>query len=199
MSMMESDVNDTLKRIGGAWGWLLAFGIIAIAAGLCMFFFTGQALYVLAIAFGIYLIIAGVFHFVNAFTVPGENGWLRALFALLSAFAVVAGVYLVAHPVLSILTLTLVIGFFWIFSGMLEMMMGIASPGLPHRGWTIFAGVLGIVAGFVLVFWPAPSTLVLALLLGIWLIVYGLIMVFSSFRVRSVTREARAVFTPRHA
>lgn len=199
MSMMETDFNETLKRIGGAWGWLLAFGLVAIAAGLSMFFFTGQALYVIAIAFGVYLIVAGVYHFVNAFTVPGENGWLRALFALLSAGAVVAGVFLVAHPVLSLLTLTLTIGFFWIFSGMLELMAGIVSDGLPHRGWLIFGGILGIVAGLVLVFYPGISTLALALLLGVWLVVYGLVMVFSSFSVRSATHQARAVFTPRHA
>ena len=124
MSMLQDDFTDVLKRIGGAWGWLLAFGLIAIVAGLCMFFFTGQALYVIAVAFGMYLIVSGVFHFVNAFSVPSENGWLRALFALLSAMAVAAGVYLLAHPILSLLTLTLVVGFFWILGGMLETMIG---------------------------------------------------------------------------
>ncbi|MBV8301530.1 MAG: DUF308 domain-containing protein [Candidatus Dormibacteraeota bacterium] len=198
MSMLQDDFTDVLKRIGGAWAWLLAFGLIAIVAGLCMFFFTGQALYVIAVAFGMYLIVSGVFHFVNAFSVPSETGWLRALFALLSAMAVAAGVYLLAHPILSLLTLTLVVGFFWILGGMLETMIGCSYRGLPHRGWTIVGGIVSVIAGWVLIFFPGVSTLVLALMFGVWLVVYGLIAVMSSFTVHAATKGARALLHPRH-
>src|ERR1700752_1939521 len=115
-------MRSMLQRVGGAWGWLLAFGILGVAAGICMFFFTGQALDVIAVTFGVWLIITGVFRFVNAFTVADENGWRRALSALTAAVSVAIGVYLVAHPVLSLLVLTLTVGFFWIFSGTLELM-----------------------------------------------------------------------------
>ncbi|MBV8528871.1 MAG: DUF308 domain-containing protein [Candidatus Dormibacteraeota bacterium] len=198
MSTMQDDITDVLKRISGAWGWLLAFGLISVAAGLCMFFFTGQALYVIAVAFGVYLVIAGVFHFVNAFSVPDENGWLRALFALLSAVAVAAGVYLLAHPVLSLLTLTLVVGFYWILGGMLELMIGVSYPELPQRGWAIVGGLVSIIAGWVIVFYPRISTVALALVFGGWLVVYGLVMVIGSFRVHSATSGARALLHPRH-
>ena len=145
MSVVEDDFRDLLRKVGGAWGWILAFGIIAIAAGACMFFFTGQALYVIAIAFGVWLIVAGVYRFVGAFAVPEENGWLRALFALLSVIAVALGVFLLAHPILSLLVLTVAVGFFWIFGGMLELFLGVELKGAPHRGWIIVGGVLGII------------------------------------------------------
>lgn len=198
MSMLQDDFTDLIKRVGSAWWWVLAHGLVAIAAGLCMFFFTGQALYVIAIAFGMYLVISGVFHFVTAFTVPGEDGWLRALYSILSAIAVAAGVYLLGHPVLSLIALTLVVGFFWILGGMLEMSIGFGYRALPHRGWAIFGGIISVVAGWVIVFYPGVSILALALLLGVWLLTYGLVLVMGSFKLRSATRGARAMLHPQH-
>jgi len=198
MADIQNDLRALLKQVGGAWGWILAFGLIGIAAGLCMFFFTGQALYVIAIAFGVWLIFSGVYRFVGAFAVPVESGWTRALFAILSVVSVVAGVYLLAHPGLSLLVLTLTIGFFWIFSGWMEFFFGVEFSGVPHRGWIIFGGLLGVAAGMIIIFYPGISTLTLALLLGFWLVAYGLTLVISSFVLRSHTSGARAVLSPRH-
>ena len=188
---VQNEAVAVLKRIGGAWGWLLAFGILAVAAGVCMFFFTGAALYVIADAFGVFLIFYGAFRFVDAFTVPAQSAWLRALYALLSAISVLIGVYLLDHPVLSLVVLALTIGFFWIFTGLMELTVGIEHHELPHRGSLIFSGILGIVAGFLIVFVPGSSVVVLALLLGFWLVVYGLIAIVAAIRLRSHTGLAR--------
>ena len=199
METANDALSDGLKRLGGAWGWLLAFGLVGIAAGLSMFFFTGQALYVIAIAFGVWLVAAGAFRFVAAFSVPAESGWMRVLYALLAALAIALGVYLIAHPALSILTITLTVGFFWLISGTMEFFLGIAMGPLPHRGLVIVGGLVGIIAGWVIIFSPGISTLALALLLGVWLIVYGLTAVVSAFRLHSATGSARAVLQPRHS
>jgi uncharacterized membrane protein HdeD (DUF308 family) len=198
MSAQQDHLTTMLKRIGGAWGWVLAFGLIGIAAGLSMLFFTGQALYVIAIAFGVWLMSSGVFRFVSAFSVTGD-GWSRALTALLAAISITLGVYLLAHPVLSILALTIAVGFFWLFSGTVELMLGIELRGMPHRGWTIAGGLLGIAAGILIVFSPGISTLALALLLAFWLLAYGFTLVFAAFRLRGTTQTVRAVLAPRHS
>jgi uncharacterized membrane protein HdeD (DUF308 family) len=198
MKLMQDDLTEVLRRAGGAWGWFLAMGVITIAAGVSMFFFTSQALYVIAIAFGVYLIVSGIFHFVGAFSVPGEEGWLRALYALLAALSVVVGVYLVNHKILSLLVLTLLIGFFWVFAGTLQLMIGIEYRALPNRGATIFAGVADIIAGWVLVFYPGIGTLALALLLGVWLVVRGVVLVAGSLQLRSVGKGSQELLSARH-
>ncbi len=128
MSERQDYLTTMLKRIGGAWGWVLAFGLIGIAAGLCMLFFTGQALYVIAIVFGAWLVWSGVFRFVSAFSFTGD-GWLRALTALMAAISIALGVYLLAHPVLSVLVLTITVGFFWLVSGLSSSCSGSTSAG----------------------------------------------------------------------
>jgi uncharacterized membrane protein HdeD (DUF308 family) len=44
----------------------------------------------------------------------------------------------------------------------------------------VASGILNVVAGAIVFFYPGIS-----LLLGIWLIIYGVILVVSAFRVRS--------------
>lgn len=71
-----------------------------------------------------------MFRFVGAFSVPAESGWLRALYALLSAISVVIGVYLLDHPGVGLIVLTLTVGFFWIFSAWMKMIIGIEAPAI---------------------------------------------------------------------
>lgn len=199
MTNVQDDISEGLKRIGGAWGWILAFGVLGILAGLAVLFFTNDALLVIAVAFGAWLLVSGIFRFFATFAVPMENGWVRALYAILAVFSVAVGVYLLVHPTLSLLVLTLTIGIFWLFHGNMELFIGAGTPGLPNRGWMIFSGLLGILAGVIIVISPGTSVLALTLVLGIWLIAYGLTLVFGAFKVRSATSPVRAVLQPRHS
>ena len=120
-----TDVHDQVTRVGRAWWWPAIFGAISIVAGVLALAWPGPTLVVLAVLFGIELIVWGIFRLVGAFTFGDESGGARVLWAILG--------------VLSLLS-----------------------------------GVLGIIAGLILLFWPAISILTLAFLAGIWLIVLGI-------------------------
>lgn len=83
----RNDYERWLSRIGRAWGWLLAMGIISVVIGLLVIFYPRATLLAIAILFGIQLIALGVFSFVGAFTTPDKSAWLRALSAVLAVFA----------------------------------------------------------------------------------------------------------------
>lgn len=195
MSVVRNDLADLFKQIGGAWGWILAFGIAGILAGLSILIFTNSALLVIAVAFGVWLVFSGVFRFVGAFAVPLESGWLRALWALLALFSVAVGVYLLGHPFLSLVVLAYTVGIFWIFHGMFELFAGVELPG---GGWAIVSGLLGILAGTLVIAVPGISIVALTFLLGFWLIVYGVVLSISAFQLRSRTREVRRALVPQH-
>lgn len=117
---------------------------------------------------------------------------------MMAAISIALGVFLLAHPVLSILVLAITVGFFWLFSGTLELMLGIELRGMPHRGWTIAGALLGIAAGIAIIVNPGVSTLALALLLAVWLLTYGFTLVFAAFKLRGTTQRVRAVLAPHH-
>ena len=58
---------DVLVRAGRHWGWMMAFGIISLLAGVVVLAWPGPTLIVVAVLFGIQLVVTGIFRFVAAF------------------------------------------------------------------------------------------------------------------------------------
>jgi uncharacterized membrane protein HdeD (DUF308 family) len=190
--LMSRDLDSMLSSVGRAWGWLLAFGIISILAGIVAIIEPGGALLAIAYLFGAYLLVSGVFWFVGAFAIPHESGWLRALQALLALLSFGVGIYLLRHPAYSVLILAILLGFYWIIHGFIELFAGIGHAEMPGRGWTIASGILSIIAGAIVLFWPGNSLLILTVVLGVFLLLYGVMFIASAFQVRSASRALRA-------
>ena len=86
--------------------------------------------------------------------------------------------------------LALILGIFWVIVGVMDFFAGIFLKGMPRRGWTIFTGVLGFIAGVIVLVQPAISLVTLAWVLGIWLIVYGAMEIVASFGLRKAVTVA---------
>ena len=60
-----------------------------------------------------------------------------------------------------------------------------------------FTGALSLVAGIIVIVWPGPSLVTLALVLGVWLIIYGVMEIALAFQVRSaISHVQHAVTSP---
>jgi len=184
---------DTLGRLGRHWGWVLSFGIITFLAGIVVLAWPGETLVVIAVLFGIQLIIAGIFRFVAAFATDDASGGMRVLLALLGVLSFIIGLWAVRHVLLTLLALVVLLGIYWVVNGAIELFMALSHRGMPERGWTVAMGVLSILAGIVVLIYPAPSLLTLSIVLGIWLLVYGVMEIVAAFRLRGLAHVA-----PRH-
>src|SRR5262245_28748890 len=149
-TLMAGELEARLRRLGRAWAWILAFGIVSILAGLVAIFWPSATLVIIAIVFAVQLIVGGVFRFVGAFAIPGETGWLRALQAILAVLSLVVGVYLLGHVALSLLVLALLLGFYWMMHGGIELFWGLGPPELPGRAGMCASGLLRVVTAVTL-------------------------------------------------
>ena len=188
-----SDAADVLARIGRHWGWVLVFGLITLLAGLAVLAWPGRTIVVIAVLFGAQLVVAGIFRFVAAFAHGDESGGTRVLLALLGVLSFVVGLYALRHILVTIAALALLLGIFWVVNGAVEAFTALSHRGMQARGWTVFMGLLSVVAGVVVLVYPAISLATLAVVLGIWLLVYGVLEVVLSFQVRAVGRAATRV------
>jgi len=184
-TVMGMDLEGTLKRVGRAWAWILAFGVISALVGLAAIFWPGATLVVVAVVFAVQLILGSAFRIAAAFAIPAESGWLRALQALLAVLSFVVGIYLLGHVFLSLLVLALLLGFYWMFHGITELFVAIGHPELPGRAWMILSGILSVVVGVILVVAPGISLYALTLVIGIWLVVFGVMAAIRSLQIRS--------------
>ena len=188
---MRGDPADVVARVGRHWGWLLAFGIITVGIGIAALVWPGRTLVVVAVLFGIQLIVMGIFRFAAAIASDDLTGGRRVLLALLGVLSLIIGLYAVRHIFITLLALALLLGIFWIVSGAVELFMALSHPEMPHRGWNAVMGIISVVAGIVLLAYPGISLLVLAVLVSVWLLIFGAMQIGLAFRVRSLTALAK--------
>lgn len=186
-----SGVRDYFTRLGRAWGWFVAYGVLSVLAGIIAVVYPGATLVAIAIIFAIQLLLTSIFQFVFAFTVPRESGWLRALFALLAIVSFVISIYLLGHVGLTLLLLAVLLGAYWIAQGIIELLLGIEHPEMPGRTWILILGVLSILAGGVVALFPGTSLVFLTYVLGFWLILLGVGLVLRGWSLRSLARSPR--------
>ena len=175
---------DMLAQLGRHWGWVLSFGVITLLAGIVVLAWPGATLLVIAVLFGVQLIIAGVFRFVAAFATEEASGGTRVLLALLGVISIIIGMWAVRHVLLTLLALIVLLGIFWVVNGTIELFTALSHRGMPERGWTAAMGVLSILAGIIVLIYPGESLLTLSIVLGIWLLIYGVMEITAAFRVR---------------
>jgi len=95
------------------------------------------------------------------------------LFLIVGIASVVLGAILLFDLVVAVRTLALFIAFGLIFSGVEELL----GYSRYRRAWSVAAGILLIVAGFVAMFWPGITLWALAVVTALGLIVSGALRV----------------------
>jgi uncharacterized membrane protein HdeD (DUF308 family) len=185
---------DMLARLGRHWGWVLAYGLITVLVGIAVLAWPSATLLVVAVLFGVQLIVSGIFRFVAALASGDVTGGTRVLLALLGVLSVVIGLWAVRHVLLTLLALVVFLGIFWVVNGAIEVFTALAQRGMPERGWTALMGILSVAAGLIVLAYPGLSLLSLAVILGIWLLIFGVMETVLAFRLRSAGHAASRFF-----
>lgn len=153
-------------------------GILAIAFGCLVLFWPEATLSVLATLFGLYFLAAGVVHVVRGVFTGGAGVGGRVLSILLGMLLVVAGIVTIRNPLDSFVVLAMVIGISWIIEGVVGL-VETAHDSSRWFGWLF--GIVGIVAGTVVLLMPADSLAVLVWVGGIFLVGSGIIQLVQAF------------------
>jgi uncharacterized membrane protein HdeD (DUF308 family) len=181
----RDDPADMIARVGRHWGWLLAFGVITFLTGVITLAWPGRTLVVIAVLFGVQLIVTGIFRFTSALASGDQSGGSRALLAVLGVLSLIIGLYAVRHVLLTLLALALLLGIFWVVSGMVELFTALSHRELRGRGWTSLMGILSVVAGLIVLAYPGITLVTLALVLSFWLLIFGVMQITLALRLRS--------------
>jgi uncharacterized membrane protein HdeD (DUF308 family) len=187
---MREDPADLVARVGRHWGWVLAFGIITVVVGIAALAWPGRTLVVVAVLFGIQLIVMGIFRFASAIASDDLTGGSRVLLALLGVLSLIIGLYAVRHVLITLLALAVLLGIFWIVSGAVELFMALSHREMRHRGWNSVMGAVSVLAGIVVLVIPGISLLVLAVVLSVWLVFFGVMQISIAVRIRSLGASA---------
>jgi uncharacterized membrane protein HdeD (DUF308 family) len=180
-----------VQRFGGSWQTTLTVGLVTLALGIVIVAWPGRTITVLAVLFGIQLLLFGAFNLVRSITAGEASGGTRVLFALLGVLSIAVGVLALRDLFQTIEVVAILFGLTWLIGGIIEFVSLVAGPARPGRGWSILLAILTVIAGVIVLSYPTPSLVTLAILFGVWLIIWGAIMAFLAVSTRSAEQRAR--------
>ncbi len=168
---MYMDKSET-EAMGKHWGWAVAVGIVMILLGALAIIYPAVTSVGAIMLLGIILIAGGIAQVVHAFSVRGWGGFFWHI--LLALVYVVIGVMLLTFPLSGAITITLLLGIYFLVSGIFKVILSLVSREIPNWGWMLFSGIVALGLGvIVLLSWPVSAIWFLGLVVGVDLVIGG--------------------------
>ncbi|MBW0016555.1 MAG: HdeD family acid-resistance protein [Mycobacterium sp.] len=172
------------------WKSTLISGILSLIVGVAILAWPSKTVLAAAVAFGVYLLITGIAQVVFAFSLHVTAG-SRILLFISGAASLILAMMAFRHfgkeEATAVYLLAIWIGIGFIFRGVATTVSAISDPQLPGRAWEIFVGIMSLLAGMIMLGSPFGTILLLAEVVGIWLIVIGVFEIVSSFGIRKAS------------
>ena len=167
MTMNAGETSPTARN----WSVVLSALMIALGiAAICLPLMAGIAVDEI-IAW--LLVFSGALHGLLAWRGHGPSGVLWEI--LVGAAYGVIGIYLLARPLLGLVSLTLAVAVYLFVEASLEFVLWFQLRTARGRGWLLFDGIVTVVlAVMIWMTWPSSAAWVIGTLVGISMIFSGL-------------------------
>ncbi len=179
---MAQSIASQPINLGHWWAWLLR-GIAGIVFGVIAFVWPGITLASLVLLFGAYALVDGVIHVVATFRRRvSEPRWLLALEGIVG---IAAGILTFRWPAMTAIALTYLIGAWALVSGALRLglMIG-ARRRFRINGWLVTGSIFSMIFGILVLTMPLVGALAIAIWVGAYALVLGVLMIGLAFRIR---------------
>ena len=160
--MIEESTSDRTKAIGIA---TIILGVLAVLTP----FVAGETMLVII---GLFITAAGVLRVVWTFAAPTPGkGFAKVLLGVLT---VIAGLAIMADPMLASGALSILLAAYLLMDGIVEVIVAMTLEDAPGRGWLLTGGLVSACLGCLMFFqYPLSGVYAIGLLLGAKLIMVG--------------------------
>lgn len=185
------ETSDSREVAGRMRGLRIALGVGTVLLGVVALLWPEATLVVVAILFGAHLVVSGALRITTAVVSHDLDGWLRAVLFVVGVLILLAGLFCLRNPFVSLLSLVVLISLGWLFDGVVELVAA-ASPEVSGARWLhVVGGIVSIVGALVLLFWPSLVLLTFTALGGWLLIIFGVVSAGTALRERTLTGSER--------
>jgi uncharacterized membrane protein HdeD (DUF308 family) len=167
------------------WWALLIRGIAAVIFGILALLWPGVTGLALVLLFGAYAFVDGIFALISAIrAAESHERWIA--FAIEGVIGLVIAAITFYHPAIAAFALYITIAVWAILTGILEIVAAAQLRALiPNEWMLILGGVLSIAFGIMMVVLPEIGVLTLLYLIAFYALLFGIVMIAFSFRLRS--------------
>jgi uncharacterized membrane protein HdeD (DUF308 family) len=184
MQIARETPRPMLHALAKCWWLLLLRGLAAIAFGILAFLWPGLTLVTLVLLYGAFALVDGVLSLVAAFTgsaKPVPTWWL----VVVGLLGIAAGAVTFFWPGITAILLVLFIGAWALVHGIFEIIGAIQLRKEIDNEWMlILGGVLSVLFGGIILIAPGAGALGLVWAIAAYSIVFGILFVALSLRLR---------------
>ena len=181
----QGPLATAVQKVGGAWWIPLVTGIAWVVIGFVVLRFDKATVDVVSIVFGVMLLLAAAGEVVRAWLTTG--GW-RVWHIIFTVLLIVGAVIAFTNPTSTFASLALVVGFYFVFVGLYDIIASLFSVGL-YPGWwlQLISGIAELVLGLLASSSPSSSVVVLVTYVSVTAMFRGVAEIGAAFSIRQLT------------
>ena len=159
-------IESIVPVIKKASPWAIIWSIVTFICGILATVLPLTVSFGIALIFGCLILTAGIGHLIFAFQTRSIDGFLWQI--LVSLLYGVAAICLLVNPLLSVLSLALILAIFLLSEGILEIALYFCFRRFRHSIWVLIDGVGTFVLGLLMIRqWPPVTPEIIGVLIGI--------------------------------
>lgn len=182
-SRLQSAMSQTVKA---HWKAFLFEGILLAVLGVAALILPPLASLAIAIFLGWMFLISGIGGLIVTYWARSTPGFWWSLIS--AALAVLAGLLLLARPIQAVLTLTIVLGAYFLAEGVATIMYALEHRREPSSRWSwlLISGLVDIAISFMVITGlPSSAEWAIGILVGINLLFGGATLIGMALAARN--------------
>ena len=181
--------NAPLEMVRHASGVSILWGVLLIIFGAAAIASPFLAAVAVNVAVAWLIVFAGIVHLVLAFRAHGAGSMIWKL--LVGIAYLCFGVYVIVHPLLGVVSLTLLLASLFVIEGILDIILFVKMRPIRGSTWVLLDGIISLLLGLMIYMqWPSSAAWAVGTLVGVSLIFSGVARVMMSLAVRKATDMA---------
>lgn len=188
---MKQHIENISKKIGRTirhWWLMLVVGILSVIAGILVFVFPLETYVTLSILFGVLMILVGAAQLILS---SSSNNYLmmRGYFIVGGVLDVLLGLFLCLYPGITIFLLPILLGIWMLYHSFMIIAFGgdLDTFDAGGQGFVVGSGILLLILAILILMNPFSAGIAAVVVLtGIGLVVFGLILIMLSVRLRDL-------------
>lgn len=184
-----------LEHLARHWWVLTLRGVLAIIFGILALAWPAITLLALAILFGAYALVNGLFAAIGAVRAESDS---RALLVLEAILGILVGLLTLVWPGATLLAVTILIGAWALITGIAQIVAAVRlRKEISGELLYVLAGAVSVLFGLMVLIWPNRGAFAVAWIIGIYAILFGVLLIALSLRVRRDGRRLGDAPSPR--
>ncbi|QJW34907.1 HdeD family acid-resistance protein [Cellulosimicrobium protaetiae] len=180
--------SSTAKQV---WYWPVLRGVLAILFGVVALSWPDKTAAVVIWVIGVFAVVDGLVEIIEGIRRRG-TGSGTAFLVTMGVLSLAVGIVLLVWPGKTAIVLTWIVGFWAVVYGLFQTVASLDLRKIPGSGWGwgVFAGVLGLVFGLLVLFNVNAGLVSIVWLLALFAIVWGVMLIAFGFQIRSLGKQA---------